>query len=365
MGFLRMQQKNFGGAISYLTEAEQDGYKARTVENALATSRFWFTMAEATQAFDENQLAVAEAKYKAALDMNPRSPEALNGLAGLLTKEQKYPQAAGVYEQLIKVQPNNLDGWRGLFLSYARDHQNQKALATAEHYPAAGEAGSRKRPGVSALPGKHLSGPGPQRGCAARARAGSGAAVPRQRNRPQDRYKVAVCGHPDGGQALRPGRGVVYADLNEDRSNLSAWLGLVSAHHEQGQDTQAIADVQKMPPATYEAALGDPGFLSLLGAIYQQANQLEVAQGLLERSEKLQTAAGGQPSVALELQLAGIYLLRNNTAQAYDIYNRVLKANPDRADAWKGLISTLAATNRNAQALRRDCADSGAGAQAA
>ena len=47
-------------------------------------------MAEATQAFDENQLAVAEAKYKAALAMNPRSPEALNGLAGLLTKEQQY-----------------------------------------------------------------------------------------------------------------------------------------------------------------------------------------------------------------------------------------------------------------------------------
>ena len=44
MGFLRMQQKNFSGAISYLTEAEQDGYKAKTVENALATSRFWYTM---------------------------------------------------------------------------------------------------------------------------------------------------------------------------------------------------------------------------------------------------------------------------------------------------------------------------------
>jgi len=47
MGFLRMQQQNFGGAISYLTEAEQDGYKAKTVEQALGTSRFWYTMAEA------------------------------------------------------------------------------------------------------------------------------------------------------------------------------------------------------------------------------------------------------------------------------------------------------------------------------
>ncbi len=116
-------------------------------------------------------------------------------------------------------------------------------------------------------------------------------------------------------------------------------MGLVSAHHELGQDTQAIADVEKMPPATYESALDDPGFLSMLGAIYQQANQFEVAQGLLERSARLQIAAGGQPSVALELQLAAIYLLRNNTAQAYAIYSQVLKDNPDRVDAWKGLIA--------------------------
>jgi hypothetical protein len=44
MGFLRMQQKNFGAAISFLTQAEQNGYKAKTVDDALATSRFWYTM---------------------------------------------------------------------------------------------------------------------------------------------------------------------------------------------------------------------------------------------------------------------------------------------------------------------------------
>ena len=66
----------------------------------------------------------------------------------------------------------------------------------------------------------------------------------------------------------------------------------------------------------------------MLGAIYQQANQFEVAQGLLERAEKLQIAAGGQPSVALQLQLAAIYLLRNNTEQAYAIYRQVLTTIP-------------------------------------
>jgi tetratricopeptide (TPR) repeat protein len=32
MGFLRMQQNNFGGAISFLSQAEANGYKARSVE---------------------------------------------------------------------------------------------------------------------------------------------------------------------------------------------------------------------------------------------------------------------------------------------------------------------------------------------
>ena len=108
-----------------------------------------------------------------------------------------------------------------------------------------------------------------------------------------------------------------------------------------------------MPPATYEAALNDVGFLSMLGSIYQQANQFDVAQNLLERSARLQIAAGGQPSIPLQVQLAGIYLQRNNTDQAYNIYRQVLTAHPERVDAWKGLISTLQVTNRTNEALQQ------------
>jgi thioredoxin-like negative regulator of GroEL len=49
--------------------------------------------------------------------------------------------------------------------------------------------------------------------------------------------------------------------------------------------------------------------------------------------------------------MAAIYLQQNNTARAYDIYRQVLLSHPDRVDAWKGLISTLLATNRNTEAL--------------
>ncbi len=353
MGFLRMQQKNFAGAVSYLTQAEQNGYKVRIVESALATSRFWYTMSEAAQALDENQFVTAQVKYRAALAMNPRSPEALNGLAGLLTKEQQYPAAAEVYGELIKVQPENQDGWRGLFLSYARENQDQKALAAAARFPPRVKAALVQDP-------EYLR---------------TLATIYQAQGRATDAQRTLVLAlalpFPDNGTTLKTDTRLQYAGIlmeakHYDQAaalyveivtrapgNASAWMGLVSAHHGMGQDTLAIADVQKMPPATYESSLSDPGFLSLLGAIYQQANQFEVAQGFLERAANLEAAAGGQPSVSLQLQLAAIYLLRNNTAQAYALYRQVLAHNPGSADAWKGLISTLQATNRNSEALQQ------------
>jgi cellulose synthase operon protein C len=353
MGFLRMQQNNFAGAISYLTQAEQNGYKDSTVEGGLAISHFWYTMGEASHAFTENQFDVAAAKYREALAMRPRSPEALNGLAGLLTKEQQYSDAAGVYEQLLKIEPRSTDAWRGLFLAYARDGQNQKALSIANRFPAPVKTAVTKDP-------EYLR---------------TLATIYRAENRSGDAQRVLTQAlalpFPDNGLNLKADTRLQYAGilmeahrfdqaaelytqiLNDDASNLSAWMGLVSAHHEMNQDNGAINDVEKMPPATYDAALTDPGFLSMLGSIYQQANQFEIAQGLLERSVKLQMAAGAQPSLALQLQLAATYLQRNNTDQAYAIYRQVLTAHPDRVDAWKGLIATLQVTNHNSEAMQQ------------
>jgi tetratricopeptide (TPR) repeat protein len=352
MGFLRMQQNNFAGAISYLTQAEEYGYNARVVADALATSRFWFTMGEAAQAVDDNQLDVATAKYQAALLMQPRSQDALQGLAGLLIKEQQYAKAAGVYEQLIRVQSDSAEGWRGLFLAYARDGQSQKALTITDRFPAVVKTSLAKDPEfLRAL-----------------------ASVYRALNRPEEVRRTLVLAlslpYPDNGAGLSVETRLQYAGilvdakrfdqaaqmygqiLNDDAGNLSAWSGLIGAYHEIHRDSEAIAEVEKMPTATYEAALADPGFLSILAAAYQQTNQLEIAQQLLERSAKIQIALSGQPSLQLQVQLAGIYLARNNTAQAYDLYRQLLTGHPDRGDAWKGLIATLQATNRNTEAFQ-------------
>ena len=353
MGFLRMQQNNFADAITYLSRAEANGFKDRAVVDGLATSRFWFTMGEAAQALDQNRLDEAAARYHDALQMRPRSPEALNGLAGLLTKEQQYALAAPVYDQLIKVQPDSADGWRGLFLAYARDNQNDKALAVEARLPAAIRTALNKDPdSLRRLASLYLAA---HRTADAERTLAAALELPF----PADESTLKTDTELEYAAVLRQGKSydraqAIYAQLlTDDPGNLAAWMGVVGAEHEMGRDERALDDVKKMPPTAYEAAIADPGFLTMLGSIYQQANQLEVAQGLLERAVKMETDAGRQPGVELEMQLAGVYLARNDTGHAYALYQQVLGAHPERADAWKGLIGALAASNSAGEAIEQ------------
>lgn len=351
MGFVRMQQNNFGAAISYLEQAEENGFRDSSIVNGLATSRFWFTMGQASAAFDANQMEVAEEKYKAALVMRPHSLEALNGLAGVYTKNQQYPQAISIYQELLRTQPRAVDAWRGLFLSYARAGQNQQALSLMARFPANVKTVVNRDPDyLQTL-----------------------ATIYQAQGRDADAQRVLAQAlalpFPDNGANLKNGTRLQYASilmaakrysqaaelyrqvLNDDTSSLPAWMGLVTAEHQLEHDNEAIGLVEKMPPDTYDSALSDPGFLTMLGSIYQQSNQFEIAQGLLERAVRLETQAGGQPSLSLQIQLAAIYLQRNNTAQAYGIYKQILQAHPDNLPAWRGLIGALQQTNRNTEAL--------------
>ncbi len=352
MGFLRMQQNNFGAAISYLEQAEQNGFKDSSVVQGLITSRFWFTMGEASDAFDVNQLDVALQKYKDALDLRPHSPEALNGLAGVYMKAEQYSEAADIYQQLVKVKGGSVDAWRGLFSAYAQEKQYPQALAVYQRFPPVVKGSLNHDPGfLQTL-----------------------ASIYQSQGKDADAQRVLAQAlslpFPDNGAALKTGTRLQYAGilmeakrydqaaelfkqvLNEEPNSLPAWMGLVTADHLLTLDHDAIELVSKMPPATYEAALADPGFLSMLGSMYQQSNQFEIAQGLLERAAKIDSQAGGQPPVNLQIQLAAIYLQRNNTAQAYDLYHQILTTHPDNLDAWRGLIGTLQTTNRNVEALQ-------------
>ncbi len=353
MGYLRMQQSNFGAAVSYFTQANANGYHSAAVSSALATSRFWYTMSQAADAAKADQNDLAEERYRTALAMRANSPDALSGLAGLYLKERKYPAAISVYQRLLRMRSASADNWRGLFLAQIQSGQTAQAQATMRRFPARVQAALNRDPvylqslsriyqlqGQTALAQSTL------------ARALSLPIAPADsalRQGTQLQYAGLLV---QGGQYTQAA-GIYQQILNQDPNSLPAWMGLTSVYHQMGQDAAAIQLVERMQPSTYDAALSNADFLSMLAAIYQQANQLEIAQSLLERSLRIQSQRGLPPTQAILTQLAGINMLRGNTQQAYQIYRQILTAHPDDLEAWQGLIGTLQSTNHTSEALQQ------------
>jgi tetratricopeptide (TPR) repeat protein len=135
MGYIRMQQGNFLGAISFLEQARQGNPNDKGLNEALGTARFWFLMGEGQAALDDNDLTMAEKQYRAALLLRPGSPEALTALAGTLDKAHQPGSAAPFYERAVQANSASVEGWRGLFLAQVAAGNAPLALASASAFP--------------------------------------------------------------------------------------------------------------------------------------------------------------------------------------------------------------------------------------
>jgi cellulose synthase operon protein C len=141
--------------------------------------------------------------------------------------------------------------------------------------------------------------------------------------------------------------------LATDLSNTAAWQGLICVEHAMKEDPQAFQSLQAMPPATYEIAMRDPGFQATVAGVYQNQNKLDIAQDILEKSIAQQQAAGQKPSTSVLLQLAGIYVARNDARHAIPIYREILTEDPDHPDAWKSLLTVLHTSGHDQVALEQ------------
>ncbi len=307
LGFLRMKQGNFGGAISYLEQAIQNGQKSGAVESALTTSRFWYTVQEGTTALNAGHTDEAIGKYKAALGIRPNSPEALEGLGGALMKQGQYAQAAGVYQQYVKAQPNSAAGWRGLFLAYQQAGNPKEALAVSRRIPPAIQSSSSKDPEYLRTLAAAYTSAGQDADASRVLAQALNLPFPENGRGMKADMRLQYAGLLTQGKHFAQAAGLYTDIIQEDPGNVNAWQGLVDVLHQNGQDADAVTAVERMPPASYDAALADPGFLSELASIYQAQNQLEVAQGFLERAARVQScrwsAAGGSVAASARVHL--------------------------------------------------------------
>ena len=351
MGYVRMQQSNFAGAISFLEQAKQNGAHDAGLDSALKSAHFCLLMGQGMTALNQNDLTTAEQRYRAALVMRPASPEALEGLGGTLLKAHQPGAAIEVFERDLQVQPSSPAAWRGLLMAQLGAGNVFQALLTERSVPPAVRTQLMRDPVFL------------------RSLASAYTSVGRDADAQRALQTALDLPVPPGDQRLQVETQLQYASLLQqanrlgqaatlykqvlavDAGNTAAWQALVRIQHALNEDPQALQTLQAMPSSIYEAAMRDPGFLITVASVYESQNKLEIAQDILEKSVAQQTAAGKTPSAAVSLALAGIYLSRNDPQRALPIYRGVLLENSDRPNAWKGLLSALHTSGHDREAL--------------
>ncbi len=351
MGYVRMQQANFGGAINFLAQAKQNGSKDPGLDAALTTSRFWYTMGEGATALNQNDLPTAEKQYRAALALRPESTEALEALGGTLLKAQQPEAAIPYFAQFVKLKPSAAHAWRGYFLAEYGAGNAAQALATEKAMPVVVRAELAKDPLYLRTLSSAYSAVGRDADAQRVLRAALDLPFPTDARGLEAETQLQYAGLLQAANHLEQAAGLYRQVLAKDQNNTDAWQGLVRAEHAMEQDPQALQTLESMPPASYAKAMRDPGFEATVASLYQGQKRLDVAQDILEKSIAQQVSSGQKPSVPVQLQLASLYLERNNPQQAYPIYRQILNEYPDRVDAWKGLLSALHNTGRDQEAL--------------
>jgi tetratricopeptide (TPR) repeat protein len=351
LGFVRMKQSNFAEAAQDFEQAQQNGMNIPLIAQSLATARYWNAMQLGTQALNANRLNEAVEQYQAALALQPGSVDALTGEAGAYMRMQQPDMAVPLYQQLLRKQPRSAAWWRGLFMAQAQAQDGKAAIITAGEFPPALKITVAKDPEyLRTLAQVYMAaGQGTQaqkillQAMSLKYPAGE----ERIRNEIALQYAALLAQEKNYAQAAD----IYQRALRSDPNNVPAWQGMVSLEHIEGRDADAIAMVERMPPDAYDSALRDAGFLSMLAGIYQGQNHPDVAEGFLERAIKIYQDNGQALPVPLQLQVAALDLDRNHADGAYKIYRSVLTENPNRLEAWKGLLAALHATDHDADAL--------------
>lgn len=353
MGYVRMQQGNFAGAIGFLEQAKQNNAGDKGLASALDTARFWFIMSEGQRALTDSDLATAEKRYRSALELRPDSPEALEGLGGTLARAQQSAAAIPLFDRAVVTEPGSVDGWRGLFMAQVQSGNGAQALATEQRIPAAVQAQLMSDPLflVSLASAYSVMGRG---GDAEKAlESAVKLPFPADAKGAKSDTQIQLAGLLFGSNHLDEAESLYSQVIAEDHGNIAAWQGLARVQHALGHDDQALKTVESMPSAVSAAAMREPGFELTVASIYEAEKKLDVAQDILQKAASGQTNAGRKPSVAIEMQLANIYTQRGSPQLAYPVYEQVIAEDPNRADAWAGLLSALHVTGHDSEAAEQ------------
>jgi tetratricopeptide (TPR) repeat protein len=360
MGYIRMQQGNFMGTISFLEQASRDEAGDAGLIQALDTARFWFHVGEGQTALTTGDLTGAEKEYNAALHLRPDSAEALSGLARTLIRTQQPVTAIPLFDRVVRANPASSEGWRGLVQAQAAAGEAAQALATDGQEPAAVHAQLSAEPQYLRALAAAYSAAGRDADAVRTLESALRLADPADAKTSDGKTRIdteiQLADMLLATNRLQQSMTLYAQALAADHANTAAWRGLVRVQHALGRDAQAMLSVESMPPASYAVAMRDTAFEVTVASVYQEQKKFDVAEDLLEKALAQQTSTGQKTSPGVELQLASLYAARGDAKLAVPIYQRIVDgdatlSNAIQSAAWDGLVDSLHATGDDKQAL--------------
>jgi hypothetical protein len=147
----------------------------------------------------------------------------------------------------------------------------------------------------------------------------------------------------------------IYRQLTSTGSaDAAAWEGLIRTQHALGRDDDALATLDRMPPPVKDAAVRQPSFALILAEVYRAEKRLDMAQDVLQKAAAEPGASGDRNRSQIALELAQVDIESGHPQLAYPLYQQVLREQPERADAWAGLLSALHLTGHDAEVIQQD-----------
>src|SRR5579871_1911985 len=124
-----MQHESVNGIRGFCTMS--DPWSVAASYDRSAHGGGWMSAAQAVEAMNTSS-AVAEARARAVLKVNPQDPQAKGLLAGAFLAQRRWREARAILEPLSQTQPQMEFAWRGLALALARTGESMRALAAFE-----------------------------------------------------------------------------------------------------------------------------------------------------------------------------------------------------------------------------------------
>jgi tetratricopeptide (TPR) repeat protein len=253
----------------------------------------------------------------------------------------------------VKANPASAAAWRDLFISQSNAGKITEALNTERRLPPAVHTNLMHDPEFLSALASAYSAAGRYTDAQQVLRTALELPFPPEARALQTQIQVQYATLLLQANQLDQAAGLFNQALAADLSNAAAWQGHIRIQHALEEDPQALQSLQAMPPATYDIAMRDPAFQITVASIYRTQNKLDLAQDLLEKSIAHQQATGQKASTTVLLELASIYVARNDVRHALPIYREILTEDPDYPDAWKGLLTVLHTSGHDQVALEQ------------